>query len=655
MKHSRQHHKSFFMFLSAATYSPYLRIVCLFILFTSLNYTGAAQTNQKDWTILAQQYKQGKLSDTAYLNKVEALSESYLKDPDFKKYLLHYQKIAWSKKQYQPYRVKYYNMLTNHTSFTHQEGASLYYVQKSEQELQKTKPYFPSLNEPRFLLVVYGSNERLNTDKRKAVFINILPFLQQLPQLIRHQEVPINTSLNAMTILNNASRLYAREQDSSMIRTIQDISGKIYQQLSLKNIPDQGKLKQCLYLKYQVQYTAALMRKDIAYAKRILDSSRTLVRTSAEIRQMWARSAERALLRKYIDFFIAQKQPDSSRNYMHLLAQKINKNDPGDGTAQLRYSATVNALDHNYAQAYTDLLAAYEINDSVIGLKMADINNNMYARLIAEEQQDEVLRLKAQKQKRNIIVAIATLLALSSIVLLYLYMKRKDRHARKKIDTLRQLTQIEIAELEIRANTIQKRLGMELHDDLASQLASLGYFIELQLMDKQDQEQRECLETINLKVKNAYQNTRHKSHEWYTEGVKEEQDSFAESVQKLASYALPEQQFEKTIDIDNPSLQKVSHRIKIELLRIIQEAFINILKHSGAYKVQLFMYADEGILSLQINDNGNGFDVSTQSRTKSLGLQSLRDRIQDMNGTMAIESTQNGTALSVEVPLSQVK
>ncbi|MCY1550133.1 hypothetical protein D9M68_863600 [compost metagenome] len=67
------------------------------------------------------------------------------------------------------------------------------------------------------------------------------------------------------------------------------------------------------------------------------------------------------------------------------------------------------------------------------------------------------------------------------------------------------------------------------------------------------------------------------------------------------------------------------------------------------------MYADEGILSLQINDNGNGFDVSTQSRTKSLGLQSLRDRIQDMNGTMAIESTQNGTALSVEVPLSQVK
>ncbi|WP_222166401.1 sensor histidine kinase [Edaphocola aurantiacus] len=643
------------MFPSAATYRPCLRIVCLLFLFICLQYPLSAQTNQKDWTTLEQQYKQGKLSDTAYLNKAEALSESYLKEPDFPKYMTLYQKIAWGKKQYQPYRVKYYSILANHTSFTHQEGASLYYLQKSEQELQKTKPYFPSLNEPRFLLVVYGSNERLNIDKRKAVFINILPFLKQLPQLIRNQDVPVNTSLNAMTILNNVSRLYAREQDASMVRTIVDISGKIYQQLSFKNIADQGKLKQCLYLNYQVRYTAALMLKDINHAKSILDSSRTLVRTSDEIRQIWARSAERALIRKYIDFFIAQKQPDSSRYYMQLLAQKINKNDPGDGTAQLRYSATVNALDHHYAQAYTDLLGAYEINDSVIGLKMADINNNMYARLIAEEKQGEILQLKAQKQKRNIIVAIAALLAVSAIILLYLYMKRKDRNARKKIETLRQLTQIEIAELEIRANAIQKRLGMELHDDLAGQLASLGYFIELQLLDEQDHKQQERLETINLKVKNAYQNTRQKSHEWYTEGAKEEQDSFAESVQKLASYALPEQQFEKTIDIDNPSLQKVSHRIKIELLRIIQEAFINILKHSGAYKVQLFMYADEGMLSLQINDNGKGFDVYALPQTKSLGLQSLQNRIQDMNGTMAIESTKNGTALSVEVPLSQGK
>lgn len=640
------------MFPSAATYRPCLRIACLLFLFTCLHYTLSAQTNQKDWTTLEQQYKQGKLNDTAYLNMAEALSESYLKEPDFPKYLTLYQKIAWNKKQYQPYRVKYYSILANHTSFTHQEGASLYYLQKSEQELQKTKPYFPSLNEPRFLLVVYGSNERLNIDKRKAVFINILPFLKQLPQLIRNQDVPVNTSLNAMTILNNVSRLYAREQDASMMRTIVDISGKIYQQLSLKNIADQGKLKQCLYLNYQARYTAALMRKDINHAKSILDSSRTLVQTSAEIRQIWARSAERALIRKYIDFFIAQKQPDSSRYYMQLLAQKINKNDPGDGTAQLRYSATVNALDHHYAQAYTDLLAAYEINDSIIGLKMADINNNMYTRLIAEEKQNEILQLKAQKQKRNIVVAIAALLALSAIVLLYLYMKRKDRNARKKIETLRQLTQIEIAELEIRANAIQKRLGMELHDDLAGQLASLGYFIELQLLDEQDHKQQERLEAINLKVKNAYQNTRQKSHEWYTEGAKEEQDSFAESVQKLASYALPEQQFEKTIDIDNPSLQKVSPRIKIEFLRIIQEAFINILKHSGAYKVQLFMYADEGMLSLQINDNGKGFDVYALPQTKSLGLQSLQNRIQDMNGTMAIASTKNGTALSVEVPLS---
>lgn len=629
----------------------FLNMFCILLLSAGISHTAGAQTGTEGWDALALQYKQGKIDDTTYLKKAEALAEKSFKSAALKKYLTHYQKIAWSKKQYRSYRIRYYSMLANNATFSHQDGVALYYIQKSEQELQQNTPYFPSLSEPRFLLTVYGKNEQLNIAQRKTVFIKVLPFLKGLPQLIRDHDIPINTGLNAMTILNNASRLYAQTNDRLMVLTIQDIAAKVYHNLKAKNPTEQEKIKQCLFLDYQVRYTAALMLQDISRAKNILDSSYHLLRAGADIRQIWARSAERALIRKYIDFFIDQGQTDSSRYYMQVLSQKINKNDPGDGTAQLRYAAKVNALEHEFLQAYKDLLAAYEINDSVISLKTADINNNMYALLTAEEKQQEVLQLKIQKQKRNMIVAIASILAAACIALLYLQMKRKERKARKKIETLRHLTQIEIAELEIRANTIQKKLGMELHDDIAGRLVSLGYFIEQELMDEGDPLQLEKLQAINQKVKETYHSTREKSHEWYAEGIKEEQGSFAESVHKLATYALPDEQFEKTIDIDNPSLQKVSHTIKIELLRIIQEALINILKHSGAHKVQLFMYEEEHTLSLQITDNGRGFNPKELSGGKSLGLQSLRERVQDMKGSMVIHSTKEGTELMVEVPV----
>jgi signal transduction histidine kinase len=112
---------------------------------------------------------------------------------------------------------------------------------------------------------------------------------------------------------------------------------------------------------------------------------------------------------------------------------------------------------------------------------------------------------------------------------------------------------------------------------------------------------------------------------------------------------LPDGKYEKQIEIDDESLEKVSPEMRIHLLRIIQEAVTNILKHAKASKVKLFLYGEDGSITLQITDNGKGFDV--RAKSKGLGLQSLKNRINEMNGSVEITSPGQGTELLFTAPL----
>jgi len=609
------------------------------------------QEGTGDWERLGVRYNRGEISDTAYLNRLPSIADQSFKDSLFKKKLELFKKIAWSKEQYQPYRSKYYSLLANNAAATHKEGAAIYYMQKLELELKKTEPYINSLNEPRFLMAVYGRSERLNFEARKAVFEQVYPFLKRLPSLIAAGNVPAGTCTNAMTILAMASRLYAAAGDTGRVAETVVVAQKIWERLRGHQHIDADKMQQCLYLLNQVQYTAALMNGNFAVAKSLLDTDYGILRSGTAIRPVWARSVERALLGKYIDFFIARGQTDSSRYYLNRLAEKINDNDPGDNTTYLLTAAKVDALENNFKQAYGNLLSAYKISDSLINLKTADINNNLYAQLTAEQKQEEVMQLKEQRQRRGLLIMAASLLAIICMVILIGRLRRKEQRTRKKIEELNRLAQMEIAEMEIKANLVQRKLGMELHDDIAGRLAYLCNYIDRHLLDEADGKERERLQKINELVRDAYQNTRNKSHEWYTEGMKEEQDVFSESVRKLTAYALPDEQYEKQIEIDDASLQQAPHTVRIHLLRIIQEATVNILKHAGASKVALSVYEENQRVMLQISDNGTGFDAGALSKSKGIGLRSIRDVVRHAEGTFAIHSSGRGTELVVAIPV----
>lgn len=633
------------------------RVVCLAFLFVCLCVTKSfGQAHKDTWETVVKEYQSGVIPDTVYMNKVRELVTQSFKEKNLKQKLEQYRTIAWSRNEYGPYRVKYFSFLANNAVSTHKEGIGIYYIQKSEEELKKIPPYINSLNEPKLLLALYNRNKKTNIPRRQAIFEHTFPFIKTLPRIMATQKVPAATCINAMTILAIGARLYSDQKDTTRVFEIFATSEAICNNLKNRVSDDVENLEQGTFTRYQIKSIVAQMRQDKNALKKILDTSYVFMNALASdihTNQAWRRSATRFLLRQFIDYYIAQHQIDSSRHYLHLLEQLNMKNDPGDGTAYLLYSSKVDAVDTHFKQAYTDLLQAYEINDSVISLKTADINDNMYAQMMSEQSSAEIIQLKEQRQKRNTIIGISALMVLGLISALVLQLRNKEKRFRKRVEELNKMTQMQIAELETKANLIQRKLGMELHDDIAGRLVHICNFIQKEILDEPDEKKREQLSLIGTLAKDTYNSTRNKSHEWYSEGLKEEWISFSESVHKLAEYALPEDRVEKEIAIDDSSLEHVSHSIRIQLLRIIQEAMVNILKHAHASKVRIFIYQEEDDIVLQIKDNGRGFDNNKPiSRGKGgIGLQSLRERVADMKGAFELSSSKNGTELIVTLPI----
>ena len=108
---------------------------------------------------------------------------------------------------------------------------------------------------------------------------------------------------------------------------------------------------------------------------------------------------------------------------------------------------------------------------------------------------------------------------------------------------------------------------------------------------------------------------------------------------------------EVVIEAD-PALRGVRYPPPVETATwyVVAEALTNAVKHARARRVLVALAQPNGQLSVEVRDDGCGFD---QASVGGLGLASLADRIAIVNGTLHIDSTPGqGTTLRAQVPLA---
>jgi signal transduction histidine kinase len=91
----------------------------------------------------------------------------------------------------------------------------------------------------------------------------------------------------------------------------------------------------------------------------------------------------------------------------------------------------------------------------------------------------------------------------------------------------------------------------------------------------------------------------------------------------------------------------------LALFRVAQECLTNVAKHSGIASCNLKLERVQDKLRLTVSDKGRGFNVSALNGNTGLGLDSMRERLRSVGGTLRIDSAPSrGTSIEAAVSLA---
>ena len=92
--------------------------------------------------------------------------------------------------------------------------------------------------------------------------------------------------------------------------------------------------------------------------------------------------------------------------------------------------------------------------------------------------------------------------------------------------------------------------------------------------------------------------------------------------------------------------------VERELYFALREGLINAIRHSRASELSLTLSQDASTCKALLTDNGSGFDLAETGGDSHYGLRILRERVERVGGTLAIQTAVGqGTRISIEVPV----
>ncbi|CUS43464.1 Probable two-component sensor histidine kinase [hydrothermal vent metagenome] len=100
-----------------------------------------------------------------------------------------------------------------------------------------------------------------------------------------------------------------------------------------------------------------------------------------------------------------------------------------------------------------------------------------------------------------------------------------------------------------------------------------------------------------------------------------------------------------------PPLAWLDQRHSLHILRIMQEAFTNVIKHADASEIRVATRVMDGDVMISVTDNGRGFDPALASRGR--GLHNQAHRAAAIGGRVDVRSGHTGVKFTLFLPVFQ--
>ncbi|SDF78506.1 hypothetical protein SAMN05421825_2119 [Epilithonimonas hungarica] len=167
----------------------------------------------------------------------------------------------------------------------------------------------------------------------------------------------------------------------------------------------------------------------------------------------------------------------------------------------------------------------------------------------------------------------------------------------------------------------RKRIAISVHDDIGNRLNILSLW--LNNLDAENQEASK--KVITNQITELIDSTRNISHSLYP--VNLETLGLVLYLQELVTNL--SHKINLILQID-PAYQKKDIFTEVQIYRVIQEFTTNVMKHSNANEVVVYIRNHQKYLTMILSDNGQGFDY--EKAGKGMGIKNIESRISSVKG-----------------------
>jgi signal transduction histidine kinase len=291
------------------------------------------------------------------------------------------------------------------------------------------------------------------------------------------------------------------------------------------------------------------------------------------------------------------------------------------------------------------------LSDSLLSDETKKRIDYLNAKYQSAQRESQILQLQDEKKIQSIwIYASVGGVILLIIIMIFIYKnyRKKQLIDKQQIEQLRKEKQLEATQAVLVGETSERtRISRELHDGLGGLLSGTKLILNnmkgnvvltesnvshfdhaLLLLDTSITELRRV--AYNMMPENLHHFGLKRAMEEFCNGL----NSAATSVR--FSFFGADARFEQNSEVI--------------IFRIAQELLNNALKHASASEINIQLVQEDARISLTVQDNGKGFDISGVDVNKSSGLRNIRSRVDSLGGQFSVDSQPGqGSEMTVEI------
>ena len=213
------------------------------------------------------------------------------------------------------------------------------------------------------------------------------------------------------------------------------------------------------------------------------------------------------------------------------------------------------------------------------------------------------------------------------------------------------------AELHDKAESVarleeRERIGMDLHDGVMQSIYAVGLTLEdcVERVDEAPAEVKASLEGAMNALNDVIGDIR--SYIFDLRPRVSVVADLPEAIRHLVDDLRINTLIQTSLEIDGELGDSITQDQALALFHIAQEALNNVAKHSQAKSASVHLQASDRLVSVEVHDDGIGFDTEGEQAHERHGLRNMRDRARSVGARLHLIGKPNeGTTVRAELSI----